>query len=59
MNELKLRYTLRINQILFAKFHYIAAYHGRSANKEIEQYMKQCAQSFERQHGKIDLEDAV
>lgn len=57
MDDLKLRYTLRVNRTLFAKFRYIAAYNGRSANKEIEQYMKLCVQIFEKKCGKIDDKD--
>jgi len=40
MDEKLLRYTLRIDRLLFQKFRYIAQWEGRSANKEIEQYLK-------------------
>ena len=52
-----LRYTLRVDRELFGKFRYIAKYEGRSANKEIEQYMKRCVQEFEEKNGEIDLAD--
>lgn len=52
-----LRYTLRVNRELFKKFRYIAEYDGRSANKEIEQYMKRCVFEFEQKHGKIETSD--
>lgn len=50
-----LRYTLRVDRILFKKFRYIAEAEGRSANKEIEQYLKKRIKEFEEEHGKIDL----
>lgn len=49
------RYTLRVNRILFRKFRYIADSEGRSANKEIEQYIKRRVAEYEKDHGKIDL----
>ena len=48
-----LRYTLRINRILFKKFRYIANSEGRSANREIEQYIKQRVKELEAANGKI------
>lgn len=50
-----LRYTLRVDRILFKKFRYIAEAEGRSANKEIELYLKKRVKEFEEEHGKIDL----
>jgi len=47
------RYTLRTDKELFRKFRYIAGYEGRSANKELEQYMKRRVLAFEEKHGKI------
>ncbi|MBQ2675920.1 MAG: TraY domain-containing protein [Clostridia bacterium] len=55
MDENLLRYTLRIDRDLFAKFRYIAEYQGRSANKEIEQHIKKCVAQFEEKHGKIEI----
>lgn len=52
-----LRYTLRVNRELFGKFRYIAESEGRSANREIVQYMKRCVRDFEEQHGLIELTD--
>ena len=56
MGEELVRCTLRVNRILFKKFRYIAGYNGRSANKEIEQYLKRCVAKFEEEHGEIPLE---
>ena len=50
-----LRYTLRVNRELFGKFRYIAEFNGRSANKEIEQFMKRRVLEFEKQNGQIEL----
>ena len=47
-----LRYTLRVNRELFKRFRSIAEYEGRSANKEIEQYIKQRVRTFEKEQGK-------
>lgn len=55
MEDKLLRYTLRVDRILFKKFRYIAEAEGRSENKEIEQYLKKRVKEFEEEHGKIDL----
>ena len=57
MEDKILRYTLRVDRELFGKFRYIADYKGRSANKEIEQYIKRCVREFEEKNGKIDLNE--
>lgn len=51
------RYTLRVNQVLLDKLEYIADYNGRSKNREIEWLIRQRIQSFESQHGPIELDD--
>ena len=58
MDENLLRYTLRVNSRLFQKFRFIAESGGRSANKEIEQYMKKRVQDYEMKHGEIPLKDS-
>ena len=57
MEDKLLRYTLRVDRTLFRKFRYVAEYEGRSANKEIEQFLKRHVAEFEEKHGKIDLTD--
>lgn len=52
------RYTLRINQIMLDKLEYVARYNGRSKNKEIEMLIRQHIREFEKENGKIELEDA-
>lgn len=56
MDDQLLRYTLRVDRILFQKFRYIADFRGRSANKEIEQYLKRCVAEYEKVNGKITIE---
>ena len=53
MTDKLLRYTLRIDRNLFAKFRYVADYQGRSANREIEQFIKQTVKEYEDAHGEI------
>lgn len=55
MDEKILRYTLRVDRLLFKKFRYIAGFEGRSANKEIEQFMKKRVAEFEKENGKINV----
>lgn len=56
MEDKLLRYTLRVDRVLFQKFRFIAEYEGRSANKEIEQYLKKRVAEYEKEHGKIETE---
>ena len=55
MENKLLRYTLRVVRLLIQKFRYIADSEGRSANKEIEQYLKRCVAEYEKQNGKIEI----
>lgn len=57
MEDKLLRYTLRVDRAFFQKFRYIAEFEGRSANKEIEQYIKKRVAEFEAIHGKIEVTD--
>ena len=55
MKDKLVRYTLRVDRLIFKKFRYVAEYEGRSANKEIEQYLKRRVAEFEKEHGKIEV----
>ena len=55
MDDKLLRYTLRVDRILFQKFRYVAESEGRSANKEIEQFIKKHVAEFESKYGNIDI----
>ncbi|MDE6733017.1 MAG: TraY domain-containing protein [Oscillospiraceae bacterium] len=57
-DEYLVRYTLRINRQLFAKFRYVAEYEGRSANREIEQMLKRRVEKFEKEHGEIPVKES-
>ena len=54
MEDKIVRYTLRVDRLLFKKFRYIAESEGRSANKEIEQYLKKRVAEFEKENGNPD-----
>ena len=49
-------YALRIPILTMDKLKYIAAYNGRSANKEIEQLILQHIAAFEKANGGIVLD---
>lgn len=51
-----LRYTLRVDRLLFQKFRYLAEAEGRSANKEIEQYLKRRVARYEQENGAIPVD---
>lgn len=55
MENKLLRYTLRVDRLIFRKFRYIAESEGRSANKEIEQYLKKRVAEYEKENGKIEV----
>ncbi len=57
MKDKLLRYTLRVDRLLFRKFRYLAELEGRSANREIEQMMKKRVAAYEKENGSIPLED--
>lgn len=56
MDDKLVRYTLSVDRLLFKKFRYIAESEGRSANKEIEQYLKRCVAQYEKENGTIETE---
>lgn len=57
MKDKLLRYTLRVDRVLFKKFRYIAESEGRSANKELEQYLKRRVAQYEKENGCIDVDN--
>ena len=56
MDDKLLRYTLRVDRVFFQKFRYIAESEGRSANKQIGQYIKKRVSEFEAMRGKIEIQ---
>ncbi len=47
------RYSMRIDKKLLDRLQYISKYNGRTANKQLEQMVKQLIAKFEKQHGEI------
>ncbi len=44
-------YSIRIEQDLLHKLHYMAAYDGRLANSQVLYYIKQAVATFEKKNG--------
>ncbi len=57
MSDTLSRYTLRINKNLLEKLGYIAEYEGRTKNKELQQMIKKRIAEFEKENGKITLDE--
>ena len=57
MDRNRLHFTLRVDKTLFNKFRYIAKMQYRSANKEIEQYLKRAVAKYEEENGKITFSE--
>lgn len=51
------QFTIRIDPLMLKKFRYIAEYNARSANREAETLIKNHIENFEKEHGKIILDD--
>lgn len=49
-------FTVRIEDEILKKFHYVAEYNARSANKEVAFLIRKRIADFEKAHGKITLE---
>ena len=56
MTEKKSHFTLRVDPVLMEKLGFIAEYHGRTKNRELEQMILHRIAAFERDHGEIDLD---
>ena len=50
-------FGLRVDAEILAKFRYACAYEGRSANSQLIQLMLKFISEYERQHGKIKLDE--
>ncbi len=55
MESKLLRYTLRVDRLYFQKFRDVAESEGRSANKEMEQFIKKRVNEFEKINGTIEI----
>lgn len=46
--------TIRIDEEMLNKLHYIADYEGRSANGQVTVLIRDCIEEYEAKHGKIE-----
>jgi hypothetical protein len=46
--------SIRINEDVLSKFHYVAKYEDRSASGQIMFLINNCIREFEQKHGKIE-----
>ena len=47
--------SIRIEQEMLDKLHYVADYEGRSANSQINILIRDCIMKYEKEHGKIEI----
>lgn len=47
--------SIRINEELLQKFHYVAKYEDRSASGQIMYLINYCIREFEEKYGEIEL----
>ena len=47
--------SIRIDEEILNKLHYVADYEDRSANGQILVLIRDCIEKYERDHGKIEL----
>ena len=49
--------SIRIEEDTLKKFHYVSKYNGRSASGQIMYLINQCIRDFEKEQGKIELDE--
>lgn len=49
--------SIRIDDTMLDKLHVVADYEGRSANSQILILIRDCIESYEEKHGKIEVGD--
>jgi len=47
--------SVRLDEEMLDKLHYVADYEGRSANGQINVLIRNCIEAYEEKHGKIEL----
>ena len=47
--------SIRIDEEMLDKLHYVADYEGRSANSQINILIRDCIEQYEEKHGKIEI----
>lgn len=55
MNKQK-HISIRIDEEVLKKFHYVSKYNGRSASGQILYLINQCIRTFEKEQGEIKWE---
>ena len=50
---------IEIDPVLHYKIRHVADFEGRSINKQVLYLIRQSIQSFEKQHGKIEVPETV
>ena len=48
-------YTLRVDGALMDKFRFVCKYDGRTAQSQLQLYIRRMVESFESKHGPIEL----
>ena len=48
--------SVRIDEKMLHKLHYVADYEGRSANSQILILIRDCIEEYEAKHGKIEID---
>ena len=48
--------SIRIDEEMLHKLHYVADYEGRSANSQILILIRDCIEECEEKHGKIEID---
>lgn len=49
--------SIRIDEEVLQKFHYVSKYEDRSASGQIMFLINNCIRDFEEKHGEIELQD--
>lgn len=49
--------SIRIDEEVLDKFHYVAKYEDRSASGQIMYLINNCIRDFEKEHGEIELSE--
>ncbi len=47
--------SIRIDEEMLHKLHFVADYEGRSANSQILILIRDCIEEYEAKHGKIEI----
>lgn len=48
-------FTVRIDETMLHKLHFVADYEGRSANAQILILVRDAIEEYEKKHGKIEI----